>query len=224
MDCAVGLENAKGYLAKISLRPLWKGYNEQHDHFCYPPCYKNEGTLNVRLSAAYKIWCTENSPDTVHGKGIPNNYPERFLDFFAQTHLNIPEPPLGYGLVTDFNVNWIIKNRIKTPAESLKEKLGPIGVKALDEKGPVKTVFPIAFLKLLQDVIKSDSSLRGDNLIKTTLSRYQEDLLSRQEELESFANTNATTQACMDVSLAKEIENFRAFLANRDNLLASAGQ
>jgi hypothetical protein len=225
MDSMLSLSEAKKYLSGISLRPLWPVEKRPDDPVCYPARYKNEVTFNSSLSGEYKKWCKTNSPDTVHGKGIRNNYPKRFLDFFAQTHLNIPNHPLMYGFVTDFNSRSLIVHRIQQPAKSLKEKLGPIGVEVLDEKGRAQTAFPIAFLEIMQLVIESDTSLREGYLIDEVLERYQADLLSRHKEhLKSFVNSNPITQACMDVSLAEEIKNFRAFWANRDSLIASAGQ
>jgi hypothetical protein len=201
MDSMLSLSGAKEYLSGISLRPLWPVERKPDDPVCYPARYKNEGSFNTRLSDAYKIWCNKNSPDTIHGRGIHNNYPKRFLDFFAQTYLSIPKPRSGYDFVTKFNVRGIIKNRIETPAKSLEAKLGPIGVEVLDEKGRAQTAFPIAFLEIMQGVIEEHPSLKEDHLIAKAVLEYME-----------YLDAAKTTEACMDVSsLALQKKNLEAF-------------
>ena len=202
MDSTLSLSGAKEYLSGISLRPLWPVERKPDDPVCYPARYKNEVTFNSSLSGEYKKWCETNSPDTVHGKGIRNNYPKRFLDFFAQTYLSIPKPRLGYDFVTKFNVRGIIHNRIETPAKSLEAKLGLIGVKVLDEKGRAQTAFPVAFLKSLQGVIEEHPSLKEDHLIAKAVLEYMK-----------YLDAAKTTEACMDVSsLALQKKNLEAFL------------
>jgi hypothetical protein len=102
MDSMLSLSGAKEYLSGISLRPLWPVEKKPDDAVRYPAYCNSETSFSSILSGEYKNWCDTNSPDTVHGKGIRNNYPQRFLDFFAQTRLNIPNPPLGYDFVTKF--------------------------------------------------------------------------------------------------------------------------
>ena len=211
-------------------RPLWKGQRqikgglEEPPHPLYPALSNSRKSFQETLSHKYQRWCKPNNVPVRRiyiRKKILLDYPNEFLDYFAQ-HLNIPDLPPSYGLFSDFNESGVIN---KTTAEELAEKLGPIGVDVLDKGGNVQTAFPVDFLEILQGVIESDTSLREGYLIDEVLERYQADLLSRhQEHLKSFGNENTTTQACMDVSLAKEIQNFRAFWANRDSLIASTRQ
>jgi hypothetical protein len=215
---------------KHTKRPLWKGKRqtkgglEEPPHPLYPALSNSRTSFRTTLSIQYKIWCEDNNFSvnrTYVGKKIILDYPNEFLDYFAQ-RLNIPDLPPSYGLFSDFNESGVIN---KTTAEDLAAKLGPIGVDVLDKGDCLRTAFPVKFLEILQGVIKSDTSLREGYLIDEVLERYQADLLSRHKEhLKSFVNSNPITQACMDVSLAEEIKNFRAFWANRDSLIASAGQ
>jgi uncharacterized protein (DUF433 family) len=148
---------------------------------------------------------------------------EDFLEWFLK-RLNTPDLSPGYIFITAFNSTRRIRDKFQKPAESLVKNLDLIGVDALNEAGYVQKAFPVALLTIMQDVTKSDSSLREGYLIDEVLERYQAALLLRQEELKSFVNSNPITQACMDVSLAEEIKNFRDFWANRDSLIASARQ
>ena len=220
------LSQSKKRLRRISRRPLWKEDKEPEDPVRYPYRYKTQHTFEGALSTEYRKWCEKNAPKTILGRGIYNQYPERFLIFFADTVLNIPNPPVGYGFVTDFVCNNNVKYKIRSPIKSLAEKLGPIGVMAFDPwRRCFNSSFPVAFLEILERVTKENPSFKEDRLIVEALLKYRANLLSRHtEHLKSFGHKNTTTQACMDVSLAEEIQNFRAFWANRDNLLASAGQ
>ncbi len=224
------LADAVYYLEKQNTkRPLWKrqrqikGGLEEPPHPLYPALSNSRARFQETLSHKYQRWCDDNDVPkrcTYVGKRKVWDYPDEFLEYFAG-RLNTPDRPPDYGLVSHFYEHGVL-NKIR--AEELAEKLGPIGVDVLDNKGSPRTAFPVAFLEILQGVIQEYPSLKEDRLIVEALLKYRANLLSRHKEhLKSFGHENITTQACMDVSLAEEIQNFRAFRANRDNLLASAG-
>jgi hypothetical protein len=223
------LAEAIRYFTQNTQRPLWVGQRKTTNGVkkepspLYRPFEDSRDSFVGALERAFnKHYSSSTTPKDGHL--LKYTASEDFLECFLE-RLNTPDLSPGYIFITAFNSTRSISNKFQKPAESLVKNLNLIGVDALNEAGYVQKAFPIALLTIMQDVTKSDPSLREGYLIDEVLERYQADLLSRHKEhLKSFVNSNPITQACMDVSLAKEIENFRAFLANRDNLLASAGQ
>ena len=214
------------YLTQNTQRPLWPGQRKKEDgspeepNPLYPPLAISEDSFVISLGRAFNRYFNGASPKDK--RFLKYNDPG-FLECFAN-RLNTPSLCLGYEFITKFDSKRFIQNRFRDPATLLAEKLGPIAVRSLDQGGHVQKVFPVAFLKSLQGLIQEYPSLKEDRLIVEALLKYRANLLSRHKEhLKSFGHENITTQACMDVSLAEEIQNFRAFWANRDNLLASAG-
>ena len=222
------LAEAIRYFTRNTQRPLWVGQTatngvKKERHPLYRPFEDSRDSFVSALERAFnKHYSSSTTPKDGHL--LKYTASQDFLEWFLK-RLNTPDLSPGYIFITAFNSTRRIKDKFQKPAESLVKNLDLIGVDALNEAGYVQKAFPIALLTIMQDVTKSDPSLREGYLIDEVLERYQANLLSRHtEHLKSFGHDNTITQACMDVSLAEEIQNFRAFWANRDNLLASAGQ
>ena len=206
------LADAVRYLERQNTkRPLWKGQRqikgglEEPPHPLYPALSNSRARFQETLSHKYKRWCKDNDVQerfTYDGKKKVWDYPDDFLEYFAG-RLNTPDRPPDYGLVSHFNEHGVL-NKIR--AEELAEKLGPIGVEVLDNKGSPRTAFPIAFLEIMQLVIESNPSLKEDHLIAKAVLEYMKYL----DEMET--PDTAITEACMDVSsLALQKENLEAF-------------
>jgi hypothetical protein len=199
MDSMLSLSEAKKYLSGNMKRPLWDGEKGVDDPLFTALC-NSEDSFNSSLHQHLNRWAKNNKHTITKDDKNDVLYPQTFLDDFA-IRRNIPNPPSGYGVVEKFNVKGIIKNRIGKPAESLEAKLGPIGVKALDQKGCAQTAFPIAFLEIMQGVIEEHPSLKKDHLIAKAVLEYME-----------YLDAAKTTEACMDVSsLALQKKNLEAF-------------
>ena len=221
------LAAAIGYFTQNTQRPLWPGQRKKEDgspeepNPLYPPLAISEDSFVISLGRAFNRHFNGTPPKD---KRFLKYDDPGFLECFAN-RINTPSLCLGYEFITKFDSKRFIQNRFHDPATLLAEKLGPIAVRSLDQGGHVQKVFPVAFLEILERVTKENPSFKEDRLIVEALLKYRANLLSRHtEHLKSFGHDNTITQACMDVSLAEEIQNFRAFWANRDNLLASAGQ
>jgi hypothetical protein len=219
------LAEAITYLTnKHTERPLWKGKRqrkgglEEPPHPLYPALSNSEKSFITTLGAQYHEWVRDNDkkkPVKVNAARNNNDnldYPTDFLNYFAR-RLNIPDVPPRYGLLTNSDIpSSIINRRIPKGVKAIEEKIHPIGVVVLGKNRKETIAFPVAFLETLQRVITKDSSLKGDHLIAEAVLEYMK-----------YLDALEITKSCIGVS-SLELENLRAFLTNRDSLLASAGQ
>jgi hypothetical protein len=213
------LADAVRYLEKQNTkRPLWQGRRqtkgglEEPPHPLYPALSNSRTSFKNTLSDQYHKWRGRGRGKETKFSREALDYPKEFLEWFAR-RLNIPNVPPRYCLLTNSDIPSItINRRIPNGVKAIEEKIGPIGIAVLGKNGEETIAFPVAFLETLQRVITKDSSLKGDHLIAEAVLEYMK-----------YLDALEITESCIGVS-SLELENLRAFLTNRDSLLASAGQ
>jgi hypothetical protein len=189
------------YLTQNTQRPLWPGQREttnalpEEPNPLYPPLTNSRASFIASLNVAFKKYFGPNFPKD--GRFPQYSSDEGFLDCFLE-RLNTPDPPSEYDFVSTLDPRNITWHRLHQAAESLTEKLGPIGVEVLNKVGCPRTAFPIAFLEILQGVIEEHPSLKEDHLIAKAVLEYMK-----------YLEAAEITEACMEVS---------SFALQRENL------